>query len=123
MQQLKRLISLVVELWVQKGCLLSGHDGLREYGPGEVFERCQRCGRRSDGWQRPAARPQLRFDGDPTRHVLQPWDLPAVPADFDQDLTPLVDDGLRFGRAVAFIEIPPAEDLRLRLTKTDGRVH
>lgn len=68
--RLTAAIRLIVELWVQKRCLLTDHDGIREVGPGEVFERCQRCGRRSDGWQLSGAQPRQGFEGDPARHVL-----------------------------------------------------
>ena len=121
MQRLKRVMNLVAELWVQKRCLLSDHEPITEYGAGEVFQRCTRCGRRSDGWQRPAARPVLKFDGDPARHVLQPWDLPAVPADFDP--SPLADLPVYRGPVAGFIELPPPQEMRLLMSKTNGRVH
>lgn len=117
MQRLKRMINLAVELWVQKRCLLTDHEPVTEYGPGEIFQRCTRCGRRSDGWQRPAARPVPKFEGDPARHVLQPWDLPARPVDFAADPSPMADSMPAF-RPVAFVGT--YDEVRLLLAKTTG---
>lgn len=42
------------DLLRQLPCLVSGHDGRRAAGAGELFLKCTRCGGRSTGWQVPA---------------------------------------------------------------------
>jgi len=66
---------------VQLGVLLLRHhlfhhtpDFQREWGQGEVFLRCQRCGLRSHGVQPGPLRLATRLPAPPARHRLE---LPA----------------------------------------------
>lgn len=124
-QMLNRIVAAMrwlTEVWVQKRCLIVGHDGTQETNQGEVFARCQRCLRRSPGWQLPATRPVLKFDGDKARHMmagrLADWKVPVescfgIPAG---DPSPFLEP---FVNAMILGE----DELRLFLTRTDGRVH
>jgi len=52
-------------------CGLSGHDRVRKYEQNHVALVCASCGHKSPGWELTAPMPQVRFAGDPQRHVLR----------------------------------------------------
>ncbi len=104
-------------LWVQRTCLLIGHDPGPTEGRGRrVVLKCGRCGCLSPGWDLGPG-PVPRFDGDPSRHRLA-WfgvDWGTSP---DQTVVTIQDaDGL------VFIGNPDDAAVILAGMDTDGRVH
>jgi hypothetical protein len=62
-------------LWVQVEqamCGLHGHDTLLHFDENRIFLRCASCGHETPGWEIGKARPQVRFNGDPQRHLVHP---------------------------------------------------
>jgi len=129
---LRAAMRWLIELWIQKLCLLTDHQGVRERGDGEVFERCTRCRRRSPGWQeRTDTRPVLKFEGDPDRHVLDPsvetvFGIPSGdPSPFFEDagFEPVPMNGRRpflFVARETDFGTTPDQTERLRLMRTKG---
>jgi hypothetical protein len=65
-------VTRIVRRLGQMICALSGHDYVRHYEQNRASLCCASCGHVSPGWELTAPLPQLRYSGDPERHVLHP---------------------------------------------------
>jgi hypothetical protein len=63
-------VTRIVRRLGQLICGLSGHDYVRHYEQNRASLCCASCGHVSPGWELTAPLPQLRYSGDPERHVL-----------------------------------------------------
>lgn len=116
---LKRTANWLAELLIQATCLLFGHEPMKEHGAAEVFLRCDRCGRRSAGWQlAPAKRPApvLAAARPPTEdereaRLIQLIDPTNPPNDLDDQTAQLIGELDLAGEH---------EAVRLLLTPTSG---
>ncbi|MFB3853422.1 MAG: hypothetical protein ACE148_06310 [Vicinamibacterales bacterium] len=53
-------------------CGLHGHDELLHFQDKRIFLRCATCGHETPGWAIDLPHPQIRFHGEPHRHLLSP---------------------------------------------------
>ena len=51
-------------------CGMRGHDSLLHFEGKRVMMRCTSCGYDTPGWVTAERAPRRRFDGDPSRHLL-----------------------------------------------------
>lgn len=66
-QRFEWLMTFLGQLWCG---LWGGHNKVLHFEGERMFMRCTHCNHDSPGWEIKGERPQIRYAGDPRRHVI-----------------------------------------------------